>query len=67
MKLRSVLQECIFDKEFQKSPLAYQVWLNLFQNSMTVYFLLSHIVCIHASSLLFYFFNSIQHPAEILS
>lgn len=24
MKLRSVLQECIFDKEFQKSPLAYQ-------------------------------------------
>lgn len=25
MKLRTILQECTFDKEFQKSPLAYQV------------------------------------------
>lgn len=29
MKLRTVLQECTFDKEFRKSPLAYQVrWHN---------------------------------------
>lgn len=25
MKMRSVLQECTFDKQFQKSPLVYQV------------------------------------------
>lgn len=25
MKLRSVLQDCVFDKEFQNSPLVYQV------------------------------------------
>ena len=37
MKLRAVLQECTFDKEFQKSPLAYQVWLHNF---------LTHVVCL---------------------
>ena len=28
MKLRTVLQECVFDKEFQRSPLVYQVLLD---------------------------------------
>jgi len=28
MKLRTVLHECVFDKEFQRSPLVYQVWLS---------------------------------------
>ncbi|CAN6690048.1 unnamed protein product [Malus baccata var. baccata] len=44
MKLRTVLQECIFDKEFRKSPLAYQFsslgsldekWMAEFASSMS--------------------------------
>lgn len=36
MKLRTVLQECTFDKEFKKSPLVYQVYLKFFLTGMMI-------------------------------
>lgn len=54
MKLRTILQECIFDREFRRSPLVYQV--KTYQVSFFFFLILQlccfkEILCLQFSSL----------------